>query len=161
MKALSIATEILLVAAAAACSSLQTVSAFAPTNRRVHRNFQSSTSLTTRLYSELPSREMSQMGFVHEDPHRKKRSLSSLLSAVAIDTPSSWEASVNGKPAESLFQEIQPILSAALLITGSTVGASCLVLPETAAKPGMAVSTALFLGTCVLMRLCHAPSFHM
>lgn len=144
--------------AAATCASLQTVSAFALTNT-VHRNFQSPTLLTTRLYSEHP-REMSQMGFVHDDPHRKKRNLSSLLSAVAIDTPSSWEASGNGNPAESLFQEIQPILSAALLITGSTVGASCLVLPETAAKPGMAVSTALFLGTCVLMRLCHALSFH-
>ena len=99
---------------------------------------------TTTLYKELP-REMSQMGFVHDDPsvHRKKRDQSSLLSAVAIDTPVSWES---GLEVESLWSNIQPILSTALLVTGNTVGASCLVLPEMAARPGMAVSTALFFG---------------
>lgn len=140
MKSSSIAANVLIVAAAVACFPSRTsrfVSAFAPRNQRISK--------TTRLYSELP-REMSQMGFHHDDSssvHKKKRDQSSLLSAVAID--SSW----NNRETEqaSLWNQIQPILSTALLITGNTVGASCLVLPEMAARPGMAVSTLLFLGT--------------
>ena len=37
-----------------------------------------------------------------------------------------------------------PVLSASLLITGNTVGAGMLVLPELAAGPGMAVATSIF-----------------
>jgi len=39
---------------------------------------------------------------------------------------------------------ILPVLSAALLITGNTVGAGCLVLPELAAGPGLGAVTAIF-----------------
>eukprot|EP00978_Attheya_sp_CCMP212_P041708 scaffold242606_cov61-Attheya_sp.AAC.2 len=41
---------------------------------------------------------------------------------------------------------IMSVLSAALLVTGSTVGAGMMILPEAAAGPGMGVSTMLFLG---------------
>lgn len=39
-----------------------------------------------------------------------------------------------------------PVLSAALLVTGNTFGAGCLVLPELAKGPGMAAFSSLFLG---------------
>ncbi len=111
---------------------------------------------TSQLYSESP-REMAQMGFHHDDSSisrkkKKKRNQSSLLSAVAIDTPSSFswgditrDSDDNDK--QPLWSQIQLTLSTALLITGNTVGASCLVLPEMAARPGMTAATALFVGT--------------
>jgi len=37
-----------------------------------------------------------------------------------------------------------PVVSAAMLITGNTIGASCLVLPEVASGPGLASSIGLF-----------------
>ena len=43
-----------------------------------------------------------------------------------------------------------PVVSAALLVTGNTVGAGCLVLPQLAAGPGLAASTGIFLGAYVL-----------
>jgi hypothetical protein len=100
---------------------------------------------------------MAQMGFHHDDSSisrkkKKKRNQSSLLSAVAIDTPSSfsWGDSTrdsDDNDEQPLWSQIQLTLSTALLITGNTVGASCLVLPEMAARPGMTAATALFVGT--------------
>jgi tyrosine-specific transport protein len=46
--------------------------------------------------------------------------------------------------------EMQSIVTTALLVTGNTVGAGTLVLPELAAKPGLALSTALFMGAYVV-----------
>jgi len=145
MKISSVGASILVTAVV--CDQTRSVSAFAPSfgakSAAAHSNMDAATR-RTRLYSEIP-RHMSQMGFVHDDPsvHRKKRDKSSLLSAVAIDIPTmAWETGP-----ESLWSNIQPILSTALLITGNTVGASCLVLPEMASRPGMAASTALFFGT--------------
>jgi tyrosine-specific transport protein len=46
--------------------------------------------------------------------------------------------------------EMQSVLTTALLVTGNTVGAGTLVLPELAAKPGLALSTALFTGAYVV-----------
>lgn len=45
-----------------------------------------------------------------------------------------------------------PVLSAALLITGNTVGAGCLVLPELAQGPGLAATTTM-LGVAYLLNL--------
>jgi tyrosine-specific transport protein len=100
---------------------------------------------------------MAQMGFHHDDSSisrkkKKKRNQSSLLSAVAIDTPSSfsWGDSTrdsDDNDEQPLWSQIQLTLSTALLITGNTVGASCLVLPEMAARPGMTAATALFVGS--------------
>jgi tyrosine-specific transport protein len=44
------------------------------------------------------------------------------------------------------------VLSASLLVTGNTVGAGCLVLPELAAGPGLAASSAVF-GASYLLNL--------
>jgi hypothetical protein len=93
---------------------------------------QSDATRNTQLYSS--ERDIAHTGFVNEDPasKRRKRDQSSLLSAVAIDAP----MYDSGFDVESLWGTIQPVLSTALLITGNTVGASCLVLPEMAAQPG-------------------------
>jgi len=42
------------------------------------------------------------------------------------------------------FEDIKPVLTTALLITGNTIGAGTLVIPEVAAKPGMAPTVAIF-----------------
>jgi tyrosine-specific transport protein len=53
---------------------------------------------------------------------------------------------------ESSFVEssLLPVLSAALLITGNTVGATMLVLPDVATGPGMSISTGIFLGAFLI-----------
>jgi tyrosine-specific transport protein len=49
-----------------------------------------------------------------------------------------------------LFLTVGPVLSAALLITGNTVGAGCLVLPELAAGPGLAAVSGMYLAAWAL-----------
>ena len=44
----------------------------------------------------------------------------------------------------SIPDDIKAIVSTALLITGNTVGAGTLVLPELASRPGLAATTAIF-----------------
>ena len=44
------------------------------------------------------------------------------------------------------WTDLSSVLTAALLVTGNTVGAGALVLPELAARPGFSISTALFTG---------------
>ena len=48
------------------------------------------------------------------------------------------------QPNRALFADIQSVLTTALLVTGNTVGAGALALPELAAKPGLAISTGMF-----------------
>ena len=61
---------------------------------------------------------------------------------------SSWQPSI---PSASALEEfLFPVLSTALLITSNTVGASMLVLPELAAAPGMAISTAVLVAAYLL-----------
>lgn len=64
-------------------------------------------------------------------------------SAGAASGTSSSSSSNTIIPDASSFLEqfLLPVLSTALLITGNTVGASMLVLPELAAGPGMAISS--------------------
>jgi tyrosine-specific transport protein len=68
------------------------------------------------------------------------------LSAVSIfeDSESNEKSSVF----DSNFLEtsLLPVLSTSLMITGNTVGAGMLVLPELVAGPGMAISTSIFVG---------------
>lgn len=80
---------------------------------------------------------------------RRKRDKISSLSALAIDSSQSGSFGLSNED-DSFWSSIQPVLSAALLITGNTVGASCLVLPDMAARPGMAISSLLFVGAYVM-----------
>mmetsp|Transcript_31329 Transcript_31329/g.48030 ORF Transcript_31329/g.48030 Transcript_31329/m.48030 type:complete len:558 (-) Transcript_31329:138-1811(-) len=80
--------------------------------------------------------------------NRKNRQVeksSSELSAIAIDEESASFLQNGRKTTSSTTSLIPPVLSAALLITGNTVGASCLVLPETAAPLGMAAASSIFM----------------
>lgn len=73
---------------------------------------------------------------------RKNRDRSSLRSVAAIGSTRAGKLE-----ARSIWRtDVQPVLSTALLITGTTVGASCLVLPEAAAGSGLFLSTLLFIG---------------
>ena len=54
-------------------------------------------------------------------------------------------------PNASVLEEfLIPVLSTALLITGNTVGASMLVLPDLAAGPGMAISSGVLIGAYLM-----------
>ena len=44
----------------------------------------------------------------------------------------------------SISDDIKAIVSTALLITGNSVGAVTLVLPEVASRPGLVATTAIF-----------------
>lgn len=70
-------------------------------------------------------------------PPTQPQHCSSTTAATAAAAPSNGGA--------SWFQEsgFFPVVSAACLITGNTVGAGCLVLPEVAAGPGLASMTAM------------------
>jgi hypothetical protein len=63
---------------------------------------------------------------------------------VAFTETDNAKSLLTGSPA--LQDSILPVMSTAMLITGNTVGASMLVLPELAAGPGMAISSAVLLG---------------
>ena len=54
-------------------------------------------------------------------------------------------------PINSNFAMIGQVLSAAALVTGSTVGAGMLILPSLAAGPGFAISSTLFLAIYVVV----------
>jgi hypothetical protein len=74
-----------------------------------------------------------------EENGGRRQAPSSKLSAVAIGTDVDRRLPVD-------YRGIQTVITTSLLITGNTIGAAALVLPEMAAKPGLAVSTGLFLG---------------
>jgi len=60
-----------------------------------------------------------------------------------IDVPASQEQSYGS---DLTLQSLQSILSVSLLITGNTVGAGTIILPQVAAGPGMGVSLVVMLG---------------
>jgi len=73
---------------------------------------------------------------------RSTREQDSSLKAVAIGSPSR-DISL---PIPSVFDDFKAVMATALLITGNTIGAGSLVLPEKVAGPGMSVSAVLFGG---------------
>jgi hypothetical protein len=52
------------------------------------------------------------------------------------------------QPQASDWSSLAKVMTTALMITGNTIGAGSLVLPDIAAKPGLAASTGIFLGKC-------------
>ena len=60
--------------------------------------------------------------------------------------PADIDGSSNTRTRSNRENGLMDILSAALLITGNTVGAGTMVLPEIAAGPGLGMSTALLAG---------------
>ena len=82
---------------------------------------------------------------------RRQREHSSLLKAFTVDA---FDSPVNtpGKdvwqlPTNSLdWTTIRVVLSTSLMVTGNTIGAGALVLPEVASRPGIGISVGLFVG---------------
>ena len=72
-----------------------------------------------------------------------RRISQSKVSAVSIATMN--ELSAELQSSSFLEDFLVPVVCTACLITGNTVGASMLVLPELAAGPGMTITTCLFL----------------
>lgn len=64
-----------------------------------------------------------------------------------VGSTSSRSRDAISMPTGNVLEEfVVPVLSTALLITGNTVGASMLVLPDLAAGPGMAISSSVLVG---------------
>jgi hypothetical protein len=104
----------------------------------------------------VPSDHTSALGqsFNNEDftTTRRQRDHSSSLKAFTVDAldvqfDRSEAASTGRTPTQSInLAGLQTVLTTALMVTGNTIGAGALVLPEIAAKPGMAISVGLFIG---------------
>jgi hypothetical protein len=83
---------------------------------------------------------------------RRQRDHSSSLKAFTVDAldvhfDRSDDALNSRFPTQSInFADLQSVVTTALMVTGNTIGAGALVLPEIAAKPGMAISVGLFVG---------------
>lgn len=65
-----------------------------------------------------------------------------------IDPPRLLDVPQADWPSQSSadWQSLATVLTTALMVSGNTIGAGCLVLPEVAVKPGLAVATCLFGG---------------
>ncbi|CAB9496473.1 Tryptophan/tyrosine permease family [Seminavis robusta] len=111
----------------------------------------------------------SDLHFAVETSEGRRRPDDSALSAVAVSGGSGSSAqqivlvdadedfkmeslSLPGTTAQKAidFKSLQSTLTAALLITGNTVGAGALALPELAARPGLAPSTGMFVTAYVI-----------
>lgn len=106
--------------------------------------------------TRLSSPTVLQQSFLNEDlasSSRRPRDQVSALSAVSIgqfDDTMSVAGSTREDDQNSDWSNLSKVMTTALMITGTTVGAGALVLPEIASQPGLAVSTGLFLGKCSL-----------
>ena len=82
---------------------------------------------------------------------RRQRNQPSSLSAFTVDALDA-QLDMAGSdlmriPTQSVdFSGLQSVLTAALMVTGTTIGAGALVMPAVAAKSGMAISTGIFVG---------------
>lgn len=87
---------------------------------------------------------------------RRQRDHSSSLKAFTVDAldvhfDRSDDALNSRFPTQSInFADLQSVVTTALMVTGNTIGAGALVLPEIAAKPGMAISVGLFVGAYIV-----------
>lgn len=86
-------------------------------------------------------------GFNHQNDFSSLRDTTTSFGATANPTVEYSVVESSASFPDSLLStsNLSAILSAALLITGNTVGAGCLVLPEVAAGPGMAITTVAFI----------------
>jgi tyrosine-specific transport protein len=101
---------------------------------------------SSRTSSYSKSKTALNAGFIHEAPKTKTRQglkRDHPLWAVAFGNEYNQEQSDSS---DLSFGEsfLFPVLSAAMLITGNTVGAGALVLPDIAAGPGLATASGIF-----------------
>lgn len=80
---------------------------------------------------------------------KKKRDQSSSLQAFTMEQFMQEETAILAPSTDEQTTDwsgLQSVITTALMVTGNTIGASALVVPELVAKPGMALSTGLFGG---------------
>lgn len=70
------------------------------------------------------------------------------LSATSV--ADKWKEDENDSTKINFQETILPVLCTSLMITGNTVGAGMLVLPELAAGPGMEISSSIFTGAFLI-----------
>jgi hypothetical protein len=105
----------------------------------IPRSQQESSYSHSRLYMQQPKKEDS------------KRLQGSDLFAFARDSTRLEGMDYRTIPDPSVQEGfLLPVLSSSLLITGNTIGAGILVLPELAGGPGMAVSTVVLVGAYLM-----------
>lgn len=121
-----------------ACSICSKSSGFTATTSRSFGVQKPSTSIRTELQSS----------FLKEQDKKLKRGDLEKLSAVAVADAdaSSFEEENSLLIGDWMENSVKPIIATSLLITGNTIGAGTLVMPEIAAGPGMALSTGVFVG---------------
>jgi len=100
------------------------------------RKSSSSSKIDFRLASSISSEEGYEVG-VEQEQGNNNGLVSSLLQT---------QSQSQSTDTKTLF----PVISAALLITSNTVGASMMVLPGLAQGPGMIASSGIFVGECSL-----------
>jgi tyrosine-specific transport protein len=88
------------------------------------------------------------VGFIQEDPKSPPQGLKRdhTLSATVVGNE------YNQEQPDLSFNEsfLFPVLSAVMLITGNTVGAGCLVLPDLIAGPGLATASGIFFAAYII-----------
>jgi tyrosine-specific transport protein len=94
------------------------------------------------------SKSVLNVGFVQEDPKNPPQGLKRDHPLKAAVVGSEY----NQEQPDLSFSEsfLFPVLSAAMLITGNTVGAGCLVLPDIAAGPGLATASGIFFAAYII-----------
>lgn len=75
---------------------------------------------------------------------RQEKLLEVALSLKELSTTTTSTTSSPATATENVRSDWTSVITAALLVTGNTVGAGALVLPELAAKPGFSLSTSMF-----------------
>jgi tyrosine-specific transport protein len=142
------------------CSALQQAAAFSPqpqqriiisvdTNHNRHvRSHQSASTLLWMQPSTSSTGKGKERSTIDLAAFAESASFGEETSASSSSRSSRRQdaASSSIPDANFLEQFLLPVLSTALLITGNTVGASMLVLPELAAGPGMAISSGVLVG---------------
>jgi tyrosine-specific transport protein len=99
--------------------------------------------------------QQQQPGGFHEESRRLGSNLAAATTEYFIPTELSMiDAEIRTRttiPKQSVIESfIIPVISAALMITGNTVGAGMLVLPELVAGPGLMVSFGVFFGAWLM-----------
>ena len=94
--------------------------------------------------THTPGKMAEKEGDEVEDDDEQMKSEIRMSNMMMMMRPKSEKTQESSSPSSWNLAGIQSVLTTALLVTGNTVGAGALVLPELAAKPGFAISTAMF-----------------
>ena len=122
-----------------------------------HQNLERPTNVNqvTTLYQSFNNEDLVTTRRVREQPSSLK---AFTVDAFDVECDDSGKDLLRIPTMPSDFAGIQAVITTALMVTGNTIGAGALVLPEIAAKPGMAISAGLFVGEWFSLR---CPTFRI